>query len=304
VPDASDPAVLHRSVLLAETVAHLAPASGMRVLDCTLGLGGHSAALLGLGAEVLGIDRDEHARAAAQRRLAAYAGRFTMRGGTFAAVAEELLAAGERYDAVLADLGVSSMQLDDESRGFSLRTPHAADMRMGDGCPDTALTLIDRLDEAGLADIIFRYGEERFSRRIARALKQARAAGRLESGEQLAATVRCVVPGRHQRHPALRTFQALRIAVNDELGQLGRLLTALPGLLRPGGRAVVISFHSLEDRLVKNAFRLGRAHGTYQDAARRVVTAGEQELAANPRAAAAKLRWAVAYGDPAAGSRP
>jgi 16S rRNA (cytosine1402-N4)-methyltransferase len=304
VPDAGDPAVLHRSVLLAETVEHLAPASGVRVLDCTLGLGGHSAALLSLGATVLGIDRDERARAAAQRRLAAYGARFTLRGGTFAEAAEELLAAGERFDAVLADLGVSSMQLDDEGRGFSLRSPAAADMRMGDGCPDTALTLIDRLDEEGLAGIIYRYGEERFSRRIARALKQARAAGRLESGEQLAATVRCVVPGRHQRHPALRTFQALRIAVNDELGQLERLLAALPGLLAPGGRAVVISFHSLEDRLVKNSFRDERARGSYQGIARRVVTAGDEELAANPRAASAKLRWAVRGQAPAAGSRP
>jgi len=304
VPDASDPAVLHRSVLLTETVEHLAPASGARVLDCTLGLGGHSAALLERGASVLGIDRDERARAAAQRRLAAYGGRFAMRGGTFAEAAAELLASGERFDAVLADLGVSSMQLDDESRGFSLRSPHAADMRMGDGCPETALTLIDRLAEEDLAELIFRYGEERFSRRIARALKQARAAGRLESGAQLAATVRCVVPGRHQRHPALRTFQALRIAVNDELGQLERLLAALPGLLTPGGRAVVISFHSLEDRLVKNAFRDGRTSGRYQDAARRVVTAGAPELAENPRAAAAKLRWAVRAGELAPGRSP
>ena len=169
MPDASDPAQLHRSVLLAETIAQLAPASGVRVLDCTLGLGGHSAALLELGASVLGVDRDERARSLAQRRLAEHGARFQLRGGTFAAAAEELISAGERFDAVLADLGVSSMQLDDDLRGFSLRSSAAADMRMGDGCPDTALTLIDRLDEAELADVIFRYGEERLSRRIARA---------------------------------------------------------------------------------------------------------------------------------------
>jgi 16S rRNA (cytosine1402-N4)-methyltransferase len=293
VPDAIDPAALHQPVLLAEVVEHLAPASGMRVLDCTLGLGGHSAALLAGGATVLGIDRDPRARDLSQSRLAAYAERFSVRAGTFAGVVDELLEAGEGFDAVLADLGVSSMQLDDESRGFSMRSPSPADMRMGDGCPDTAIALIDRLDEAGLADVIYRFGEERLSRRIARALKQARAAGRLESGVELAAIVRAVVPGHSHRHPAIRTFQALRIAVNDELGELERLLAALPALLKPNGRAVVISFHSLEDRLVKNAFRDGRTAGVYADAARKVVTAGDAELTANPRAGSAKLRWAV-----------
>jgi hypothetical protein len=161
-----------------------------------------------------------------------------VRAGTFAAVAEELADSGEGFDAVLADLGVSSMQLDDESRGFSMRSIAPADMRMGDGCLDTALSLIDRLDEGGLADVIYRFGEERLSRRIARALKQARLAGTLESASELAAVVRAVVPGHTHRHPAARTFQALRIAINDELGELERLLAVLPSAAQgpgPGG---------------------------------------------------------------------
>ena len=293
MPDAVDPAALHQPVLLAEVIEHLAPASGKRVLDCTLGLGGHSAALLAAGAVIVGIDRDERARTLALGRLSAFTERFSVRAGTFAAVAEELADAGEGFDAVLADLGVSSMQLDDESRGFSMRSIAPADMRMGDGCPDTALSLIDRLGEGDLADLIYRFGEERLSRRIARALKQARLAGTLESASELAAVVRAVVPGHTHRHPAARTFQALRIAINDELGELERLLAVLPRLLKAQGRAVVISFHSLEDRLVKNAFREGRARGIYDECARRVVVAGEAELSANPRAGSAKLRWAV-----------
>jgi 16S rRNA (cytosine1402-N4)-methyltransferase len=188
------------------------------------------------------------------------------------------------------------MQLDDESRGFSIRSTAAADMRMGDGCEADALSLIDSRTESDLADLIFTYGEERRSRRIARALKQARASGRLTSCEQLAAVVRQVVPGRSRRHPAIRTFQALRIAVNDELGQLARLLGVLPRLLLPGGTAVVISFHSLEDRAVKQAFRAHLDAGSYSAVARRVVEASEDEQRANPRAGSAKLRWAIAAG--------
>jgi 16S rRNA (cytosine1402-N4)-methyltransferase len=293
VPDAPDPAILHRPVLLAEVVEHLAPAPGKRMLDCTLGLGGHSEALLAAGAMVAGVDRDGRARELASRRLSAFGGGFTVRAGTFADAAEAAVRAGERFDGVLADLGVSSMQLDDEQRGFSMRSEALADMRMGDGCADSAVGLIDRLDEQQLADVIFRYGEERLSRRIARALKRGRAEGRLATGAELAAEVRRVVPGHTHRHPAARTFQALRIAVNDELGQLERLLAVLPGLLAEGGRAVVISFHSLEDRLVKNSFREHRAAGRFAAIAKRVVVAGDAELAANPRSAPAKLRWAA-----------
>ncbi len=293
MPDETDPGILHRPVLLAEVLEHLAPAPGKRVLDCTLGLGGHSEALLAAGATVVGIDRDGRARELASRRLSAFGERFSLRAGTFADVVEELAREGERFDGILADLGVSSMQIDDDQRGFSIRSEALADMRMGDGCAEDAIGLIDRLDERELADVIYEYGEERLSRRIARALKRARGEGRMTTGTELAAEIRKVVPGHTSRHPATRTFQALRIAVNDELGQLARLLAALPGLLVAGGRAAVISFHSLEDRLVKNAFRDARAAGVFTDVARRVTVAGEAELALNPRAAPAKLRWAV-----------
>jgi 16S rRNA (cytosine1402-N4)-methyltransferase len=289
-----DPEPLHRPVLLAETLEHLRPAPGERVLDCTLGFGGHAAALLERGAEVVGVDRDERARDLARERLKSFGGRLAVLSGTYAEAAERLVDAGERFDGVLADLGVSSMQLDDLERGFSIRSGSRADMRMGDGCDEDVLALIDRLDENALADVIFTYGEERRSRRIAHALKQARARGTCETSAEIAAVVRAVIPGRTERHPAMRTFQALRIAVNDELGQLARLLAVLPDLLRPSGRTVVISFHSLEDRAVKQAFRAHREAGRFADISRRVVTASEAELSANPRASSAKLRWGIA----------
>jgi 16S rRNA (cytosine1402-N4)-methyltransferase len=287
---------LHVPVLLDAVIAHLRPQAGTRALDCTLGLGGHSAALLECGAEVVGIDRDGAARPLAEARLARFGTRFTLRPGTFADVAEAAVKAGERFDALLADIGVSSLQLDDGERGFSLRAKTAADMRMDRAHGETALELIDRLSESELADVIYRYGEERMSRRIARALKAARASG-AASGEELAAVIRQVVPGHHPRHPASRTFQALRIAVNDELGQLERLLAVLPDLLTPVGRAAIISFHSLEDRLVKQALRAHKAAGRLGRIANRVVVATQSELDANPRAASAKLRWALKTDD-------
>ncbi len=289
-----DPAGLHIPVLLHEVLEHLRPVPGARFLDLTLGMGGHSAAFLAAGATVTGVDRDPAARALAATRLAAYADRVSIISGTFADAAEEFVRTGTRFDGVLADIGVSSLQLDDEGRGFSLRSESSADMRMGDGCPESALDLIDRLDAEELADVLYQLGEERLSRRIARFIKQARAEGRLTSGVELAAAVRRAVPGHQQRHPAMRTFQALRIAVNDELGQLDRLLAALPALCAPGGRAAIISFQSLEDRRVKESFRDGRKAGTWADAARHVVVASEAEQAANPRSAPAKLRWALA----------
>lgn len=288
-----DDVPIHQPVLLAETLEHLAPAPGRRYLDCTLGLGGHAEALLEAGASVLGVDRDPAARARALARLARFGAALEVRGGTFAQAAAELAAAGPAFDGVLADLGVSSLQLDDVARGFSLRSTERLDMRMGEGAALDALALIDSLPEDALADVIYTFGEERLSRRIARALKTARAQGRLESGAELADAVRRVVPGHARRHPALRTFQALRIAVNDELGELARLLPTLPQLLRAGGIAVIISFHSLEDRAVKQAFRAGLADGVYARVAKRVIEASDAEVAANPRARPAKLRWAV-----------
>lgn len=291
VPD-HDPSALHRSVLLGEVVACLMPRPGRRYLDCTLGLGGHSEALLEAGAEVHGVDRDPQARALAAARLVRFGHRLRIREGTFADAVERAADQGETYDGILADLGVSSMQLDDPERGFGIASTATADMRMGDGCPLTALDLIDATEEDALADLIYRYGEERLSRRIARSLKRARGEQRLQSAEDIARTVRAAVPGHHRRHPALRTFQALRIAVNDELGQLDALLGLLPVVVAPDGCAVVISFHSLEDRAVKTAFRSQADAGQWSAISRKVVTASEAELANNPRSHSAKLRWA------------
>ncbi len=282
---------LHVPVLLDAVVEHLQPRVGLRMLDCTLGMGGHSAALIARGAAVVGIDRDDAARSLARERLAAAGSVFELRPGTFADVAEAAVKAGEHFDGVLADLGVSSLQLDDVERGFSMRSTVTADMRMDRAHGETAIALIDRLDETELADVIYQYGEERLSRRIARALKNARSEG-AATGEEFAAVIRKVVPGHHPRHPATRTFQALRIAVNDELGQLERLLKILPDLLSPTGRAVIICFHSLEDRRVKQALRAHQTAGRLGRVANRVVTATPAELAANPRAGSAKLRWA------------
>lgn len=283
---------LHVPVLLDAVVEHLRPRGGTRMLDCTLGMGGHSAALIARGAAVVGIDRDDAARSLARDRLSRAGSSFELRAGTFADVAEAAVKAGEHFDGVLADLGVSSLQLDDSARGFSMRSTMVADMRMDRAHGESAIELIDRLDEFELADVIYKYGEERLSRRIARALKAARSEG-MSTGEEIAAIVRKVVPGHHPRHPATRTFQALRIAVNDELGQLERLLKIVPDLLTPSGRAAIICFHSLEDRLVKQALRAHRVAGRLGQVANRVVTATPAELDANPRAGSAKLRWAT-----------
>ena len=301
-----DPAALHIPVLLAEVLVALRPAPGMRVLDCTLGLGGHALALAQAGAAVVGVDRDEQARGLARERFAraGLGDSLTVIPSTFADAVEGLVRSGERFDGVLADLGVSSMQLDRDDRGFSWRAEVAPDMRMGDGCPETALELIGRLDEQQLAEILYVYGEERLSRRIARAIKRAHGEGTLLTSANLAEVVRAAVPGHHPRHPAMRTFQALRIKVNDELGQLDRLLEALPALTVPGGRAAVISFHSLEDRAVKQSFRQGLQDGVWEDVARKVVTATDEELAVNQRSAPAKLRWALRAATPASSTEP
>lgn len=297
--DANTPAPWHVPVLLDAVLAHLAPAPGERVLDCTLGYGGHCEALLARGARVLAVDRDPVARASTAQRLAGYGDAVAFHDGTYAAVAEGLRERGERFHGVLADLGVSSLQLDDPARGFSIRSDHDLDLRMGDGCKETALELLDRLAEEDLADLLWYYGEERRSRQVAPALKHGRADG-MRTGRELAAVIRAAIGGSQRRHPALRSFQALRIAINDEVGQLERLLKVIPDLLHPGGRAVVITFHSLEDRLVKRAFRRHCAAGALAAASKKVVTADADELARNRRAAPAKLRWAVAP-DPGGG---
>jgi 16S rRNA (cytosine1402-N4)-methyltransferase len=260
-----------------------------RVLDCTLGMGGHSLQLLQRGCQVVGVDRDPQARQLAVGRLRQHSG-FSVRAGAFSGIAADAVQSGECFDGVLADLGVSSLQLDADERGFGIRSEAELDLRMDPEHGEPAHALIARLDNTALADLLYQFGEERRSRRIAPALRQAVVNG-CRSGRELAEVIRAVVPGRHKRHPALRSFQALRIAVNDELGELERLLAVLPRLLSPGGKAVVISFHSLEDRLVKQAFRASLQAGEYAAISRKVVVADPAELAANPRAHSAKLRW-------------
>ena len=294
-------AFVHQTVLKDEAVAVLAPVEGKVIVDGTLGGGGHSEALLQQGARVIGIDRDPVALAAARARLAAHGGRFEARAGNFGDV--ERLLGGESVDGLLLDLGVSSPQLDTAERGFSFQANGPLDMRMGaEG--ETAAELIRRLPESELADLLYRLGDEPFSRPIARELKRAQPATTAEAAEGVGRAVpRAKWPKRI--HVATRTFQALRMAVNGELEALGAALEALPRVLKPGGRAAIISFHSLEDRMVKERFRdlEGRCtcppglpvcgcgqRGSFRPLSRKAVTASEEELERNPRARSAHLR--------------
>jgi len=271
------------------------------IVDGTLGGGGHSEALLEGGATVVGVDRDPLALAAASARLARFGDRFRALRGEYARVGA--LVAGP-VDGLLLDLGVSSPQLDDPARGFSFQHDGPLDMRMS-GQGETAAELIARLEEPELADLIYQLGEERFSRPIARELK-ARAPG---TTAEAVAAVKAAVPRARwpkETHVATRTFQALRIAVNRELEQLDQALQGLPELLKVGGRAAIISFHSLEDRAVKTAFRAlcgeapdltprglpapPRPPPHFRALTRKALVASEAEASRNPRARSARLR--------------
>lgn len=291
----------HQTVLLEEAVRLLQPEVGKWIVDATLGGGGHSEALLEAGAQVIGIDRDPIALAAATARLSRFGQAFRPVQGRFGEV--ERLLAGQEVDGLLADLGVSSPQLDEPARGFSFQKDGPLDMRMGSEGP-TAAEWISETDERSLAQALFDYGEESFGRAIARELKKARPGTTFEAVE----AVKRAVPRKawpKNIHVATKTFQALRIAVNDELGELESLLASIPRVLRPGGVAAIISFHSLEDRRVKESFRerVGRctcppglpvcacgAKGTFELLTRKAVMAGEVEIEANPRARSARLR--------------
>lgn len=291
---ANPSAFAHRTVLLDESLAFLAPRSGGVYVDVTLGGGGHAAGILAASSpagRVIGLDRDPKALEAARRRLADHGKRFVGVHSSFAHLPAELDRLGlDRVDGLVADLGVSSPQLDDPVRGFSFREPGPLDMRMDPTQPTTARSLIASLDEAALADVLYLYGEERKSRAIARSIKAAEAASALSTTADLRRAVLRAMRGRRTRiDPATRTFQALRIAVNEELSQLETLLSVIPQVLADGAVAVVISFHSLEDRLVKHAFR---DHPLLQPLTKKPVIAGEQEAVDNPRARSAKLRAA------------
>ena len=286
---------LHEPVMVAEAVALLDPARGGLFLDCTVGLGGHTRALLDAGASrVLGLDRDADALRLAGEVLEPYRDRLDLVHADYRTVAAVLDARGiDGVHGALADLGVSSLQLDAEGRGFSFRRDEPLDMRMDRSGGPSAADLLGEAGEEEIANVIFQHGEERFSRRIARAIVQARANGPIATTGQLAQIVRRAVPRRgYQRiDPATRTFQALRIWVNGELERLDVFLGDACGRLLAGARLVVITFHSLEDRIVKHAFRaLAQGSATLRLVTRRPLVPGADEIERNPRARSAKLR--------------
>jgi 16S rRNA (cytosine1402-N4)-methyltransferase len=289
----SDPR--HEPVMVSEVVSLLAPERGGLFVDCTTGLGGHSAALLKGGADrLIGLDRDERALRLAAERLAPFGDRVELVHSDYREVGSVLQTRGiAGVDGMLADLGVSSMQLDEEGRGFSFRRNEPLDMRMDRSQGPTAADLIATADETDLANVIFQYGEERHSRRVARAIVHARQREPIQTTGALAEIVRRAVPSRgYQRiDPATRTFQAIRIWVNRELDGLDVFLSDAARRLLAGARFAVITFHSLEDRVVKHTFRaLAAAGDAWRVLTRKPVIPGEPELALNPRARSAKLR--------------
>jgi 16S rRNA (cytosine1402-N4)-methyltransferase len=291
----------HVAVLLKPAIELLATRRGGTYIDATLGAGGHSweiAKRLGAQGRLIGFDKDPTALERARQRLrhppAELQGdwpRIELVHASFAEVARHIAPASA--DGLLADLGVSSMQLEDAARGFSFQAEGPLDMRMNPHSGLTAEQVVNRFDEHELADAIYEFGEERRSRRIARAIVRARP---IRTTAQLAAVISAAARPMNQAerriHPATRTFQALRILVNRELDDLRALLDkdAAPQVLRPGGRLVVISFHSLEDRIVKDALRAGAHDGLYRALTKKPVTADDEEIDRNPRARSAKLR--------------
>jgi 16S rRNA (cytosine1402-N4)-methyltransferase len=283
----------HVPVLLKEAIDFLAVKRGGTVIDATEGLAGHSfeiAKRLGAPGHLIGLDKDLAALAIAQKKLIFEdAPQITLIHASFAEL-------GQRFpspiaDGLLADIGVSSLQFDDAARGFSFQADGPLDMRMNTQSGQTAEQVVNQLDEVTLANLIYEFGEERRSRRIARAIVRSRP---IRTTAQLAEIVSAAArPMKHERiHPATLTFQALRIFVNRELDDLKDLLQAAPQILKPGGRLVVISFHSLEDRIVKDSLRDGVRLGHYQLLTKKPVTPGEEEIDRNPRARSAKLRAA------------
>lgn len=281
----------HVAVMPQEVVAWLAPQPGQTFVDGTLGAGGHTRLLadaVGSRGLVIALDRDIHAIEAAQHNLRGLPVKVAQQN--FCDLHEVLEEIGvDRVDGIVLDLGLSSDQLADADRGFSFDSTGPLDLRFDASRGEPAFTLINRLRPETLADLIYRYGEERYSRRIAQAIYERRKTDPVRTAAQLAELVRQRVPRAGRIDPATRTFQALRIAVNEELKSLEIALQRFPDSLKPGGRLVIISFHSLEDRLVKEAFR---NDARYEPLTRRPLRPGEVELARNPRARSAKLRVA------------
>ncbi len=286
---------MHVPVLLRESLEFLNVRPHGTYIDATLGTGGHAEEILkvlGQG-KLLALDRDPAALAVARERLRAFGERLIVREGNFAQIEAIHAASGlPLAEGMLADLGMSSLQLEDASRGFSIHLAGPLDMRMDAHTHTTAREFVNRLPERDLADLIFKFGEERHSRRIARAIVKARP---IRTTTELAQVVTRAIPSRaglHQIHPATRTFMALRLAVNQELENLEIFLSKALVVLVPQGRLVVLTFHSLEDRLVKRAFATWKQEGRARLLTRKVVRPSEEELRTNPRARSAKLRAA------------
>jgi 16S rRNA (cytosine1402-N4)-methyltransferase len=299
----------HVPVLLKEAIDFLNVRRGGTYIDATVGLGGHSyeiAKRLGAPGHLIGLDKDPAALAVARQKLESSAGvspanvdwpKITLLHRSFAEIANGQRAAS--IYGILADIGVSGLQLDNAARGFSFQADGPLDMRMDPHSERTAEQVVNHLDERELADVIYEFGEERRSRRIARAIVRSRpirSTAHLAEVISAAARPMNLIQNQYEQrriHPATRTFQALRIFVNRELDDLRALLAAAPRILKPGGRVVVISFHSLEDRIVKDAFREGSIKGKYfRVLTKKPVTASEEESDRNPRARSAKLRAA------------
>ncbi|HTF45618.1 MAG TPA: 16S rRNA (cytosine(1402)-N(4))-methyltransferase RsmH [Terriglobales bacterium] len=287
----------HVPVLLKEAIDFLNIKRGGTYIDATVGLGGHSweiAKRLGARGHLIGLDKDPAALNAAGAKLVPQGAdwpRVTLIQGSFAEIAQ-----GQRQasiDGILADIGVSSLQLDDAARGFSFQAEGPLDMRMDPQAELTAEQVVNQVDEVTLANLIYEFGDERRSRRIARAICRSRP---IRTTAELAAVVSAAARPMNQAerriHPATRTFQAIRIFVNHELDDLRSLLHAAPQIVKAGGRVVIISFHSLEDRMVKDAFRDGLKQGHYRVLTKKPATASAQEVESNPRSRSAKMRVA------------
>ncbi len=290
----------HQPVLATEVLRLLAPQPGQIVLDGTVGLGGHAALLLpGIlpGGRYIGLDLDETLLAEARIRLAPFGDALTLVQANFADFPDVLAQLGvPAVDAMLLDLGVNSAQLADPARGFSFDREGPLDMRFDRNQRKTALDLVNRLSERELSDLFYYNAQEPASRKIAKRICQVRHGGRITTTRALARAVESAIApeGRHTKiHPATRVFQALRIATNDELENLRRFLARAVDFLRPNGKLAVISFHSLEDGMVKQAFRAGKSAGTLDELTRRPVIADAQERGTNPRSRSAKLRVAL-----------
>jgi 16S rRNA (cytosine1402-N4)-methyltransferase len=299
----------HVPVLLKEAIDFLAIKRGGTYIDATVGLGGHSYEIgkrLGAPGHLIGLDKDPGALEIARQKLKGGVGlqtsvisesenerdwpKIELRQASFASLAE---VRGLRAEGILADLGVNSLQLNDATRGFSFQAEGPLDMRMNPQAELTAEQVVNQVDEVTLANLIYEFGEERRSRRIARAIVRSRPIrSTVQLADVISAAARPMNQAERRIHPATRTFQALRIFVNDELKDLRALLDAAPQVLKPGGRLVIISFHSLEDRIVKDALREGAKQDHYKLLVKKPVTAGEEEVDRNPRSRSAKMRVA------------